>query len=33
VLAAHDPRHAADAVIDVYRELLAVVVTPVAVSN
>ncbi|WP_405872610.1 MULTISPECIES: glycosyltransferase [unclassified Streptomyces] len=33
VLAAHDLRHAADAVIDVYRELLGVVVTPVVVPN
>ncbi|MCX5056957.1 MULTISPECIES: glycosyltransferase family 4 protein [unclassified Streptomyces] len=33
VLAAHDLRHAADAVIDVYRELLGVVVAPVVVLN
>jgi glycosyltransferase involved in cell wall biosynthesis len=33
VLAAHDLRHAADAVTDVYRELLGVVVAPVVVPN
>ncbi|MFE7166151.1 glycosyltransferase [Streptomyces sp. NPDC057616] len=33
VLAAHDLRHATDAVIDVYRALPGVVVTPAVVSN
>ncbi|MFJ9814571.1 glycosyltransferase [Streptomyces sp. NPDC101151] len=33
VLAAHDVRHAADAVIDVYRELLGVVARPLVVPN
>jgi glycosyltransferase involved in cell wall biosynthesis len=33
VLAAHDPRRAADAVTDVYRELLGVVGTPAVVPN